>query len=183
MALRCGLFVLFVLIAASGSRVASAADENRFDGNDRWDTTSGLASIRPIEKINTDIRLLEEKKPQPQELSGSSLPYSRAAMNRLDWPELSFWWAPTDFSHWPLYFDDIPLERYGQTTCRLAQPVLSGVHFFGNVALQPYELLVDPLYSRITQLGHYRSGSDAPPVRERLRLVPSPAIWSLIRHH
>ncbi len=182
LALRYGLFVLSAFIAVSGPRTASAADEDRLANDDRWDTTVGLASIRPIVEISTDIRLVEQKLPQDnaQVLFGTSLPHSRAAMDRLDWPELSFWWAPTEFSHWPLYFDDIPLERYGQTTCRLAQPGLSGVHFFGNVALLPYELLVDLPCSRITQLGDYRSGSDAPPVRERLRLAPSPAFWSLI---
>ena len=182
LALRCGLLVLSAFIAASGLRAASAADENRPDDNDPWENAGSLASIRPMVEISTNIRLAEQKLPQDnaQELFGTSLPHSRAAINRLDWPELSFWWAPTEFSHWPLYFDDIPLERYGQTTCRVAQPGLSGVHFFGNVVLLPYELLVDLPCGRITQLGHYRSGSDAPPVRERLRLAPSPAFWSLI---
>lgn len=179
-AARCGLGILVAFLAVNGLGVASAADESLPRNNDRPGTADGLAAIRPIAQISTDIRLGEQKLPpdNAQELFGDSLPHSRAAVNRSDWPELAFWWAPTEFSHWPLYFDDVPLERYGQTSCRLAQPGLSGVHFFGNVALLPYEMLVDLPCSRITQLGYHRPGSCTPAVRERLRVLPDPAIWS-----
>ena len=179
-AVRCGLVLLFAFVAVSGPGAASAADESLPSNSEQPYTVGGMASIRPITQISTDIRLGEQKLPpdNARTLFGDSLPHSRLAMNRMDWPDIAFWWVPTEFSHWPLYFDDIPLERYGQTSCRLAQPGLSGVHFFGNVALLPYELLVDLPCSRITQLGYHRPGSDAPAVRERLRVLPDPAIWN-----
>ena len=49
-------------------------------------------------------------------------------------------WQATEFWHRPLYFDDVPLERYGQMHHPLIQPWLSGVHFFGNVPLLPYKM-------------------------------------------
>lgn len=182
-AARCVLAGFVVFIAANRPDSVAAADGDRPQIGERLGTGHGLTPISPIAQISVDIRLKEQKLPpdNAQRLFGDSLPHSRAAMNRSDWPELAFWWAPSEFSHWPLYFDDIPLERYGQTPCRLAQPGLSGVHFFGNVALLPYEMFVDLPLSRISQLGHHRTGSDTPALRERLRLTPDPAILHILR--
>ena len=92
------------------------------------------------------------------------------------WPEREFWWAATEFWHWPLYFDDVPLESYGQTSHPLLQPGLSGAHFFGDIILMPGKMLADLPLRRISQLGEYRPGSCAPPMRSTLRLELDPAI-------
>jgi hypothetical protein len=95
----------------------------------------------------------------------------RAQLQTDPWVQREFWWAPTEFSHWPVYFDDVPLESYGQTTSRVLQPALSGAHFFGDIVLLPYSMLADRPLQRVSQLGEYRPGSCAPPLREGVRCL------------
>lgn len=77
-------------------------------------------------------------------------------------------WLPTNFFHQPLYFDDMPLERYGQTICPRWQPVISGARFFLTVPIVPYKIGVDRPYDCVTTLGLYRPGICAPCTREVL---------------
>ncbi len=42
------------------------------------------------------------------------------------------------FCHQPLYFEEANLERYGNSYCRILQPVLSGYRFFASVPATPY---------------------------------------------
>jgi hypothetical protein len=95
----------------------------------------------------------------------------RADLSSGPWAQREFWWAATEFWHCPLYFDDVPLESYGQTTCRLLQPAVSGVHFFGDILVLPYSVIADPPLRHVTQLGEYRPGSCAPPLREGIRCL------------
>ena len=80
----------------------------------------------------------------------------------------TFHWEATDFSHQPLYFDNVPLERYGQTRSPLLQPFISGAHFFGTLPVLPYKMGIDRYKDKIYTLGYYRSGSFAPCTRQRL---------------
>lgn len=84
------------------------------------------------------------------------------------WQPTAFYWLPSEVAFQPLYFDDVPLERYGQSVCPVIQPVLSGVHFFGMFPIMPYKIGVDRTHDCISSLGYYRPGSAAPCVRQRL---------------
>jgi hypothetical protein len=95
----------------------------------------------------------------------------RADLSDSPWAHREFWWAAAEFWHCPVYFDDVPLECYGQTTNRLLQPALSGVYFFGDILVLPYSMIADPPLRPVSQLGEYRPGSCAPPVREGLRCL------------
>lgn len=77
-----------------------------------------------------------------------------------------FHWQPTNFFHQPLYFDDQPLERYGQTAHPLIQPVVSGAKFFGTFPIVPYKMGFNGTHDCVTPMGYYRPGSCAPCVRE-----------------
>jgi len=46
------------------------------------------------------------------------------------------------FCHQPLYFEEANLERYGNSYCRILQPVLSGYRFFASVPAMPYMMAV-----------------------------------------
>jgi hypothetical protein len=86
------------------------------------------------------------------------------------WVPRQFMWQASEFWHRPLYFDDVPLERYGQMHHPLVQPILSGAHFFGNIPLLPYKMGIDRPCDEIATLGYYRPGSAAPAVGRRLPL-------------
>lgn len=74
----------------------------------------------------------------------------------------TFHWVAPNLGHQPLYFDDVPLERYGQARHRLVQPFLSGGRFFLSVPTVPYKMAVDRPFSCVTSLGKYRPGSPTP---------------------
>jgi len=48
------------------------------------------------------------------------------------------------FAYNPIYFEDMNLERCGLYCGCCVQPVVSGLHFFGSVALLPYKMLISP---------------------------------------
>lgn len=70
-------------------------------------------------------------------------------------------WTASALCHKPLYFEEVQLERYGHTA-GLFQPVLSGAHFFVNIAVLPYHMGINPPNECMYALGYYRPGSCAP---------------------
>jgi len=73
-----------------------------------------------------------------------------------------FCWEPTNLYHNPIYFEDVPLERYGHTRHYLIQPFFSGAKFAAQFFGLPYQLTIYPLCSRQYSLGYYRPGECAP---------------------
>jgi hypothetical protein len=79
-----------------------------------------------------------------------------------NWLAQTVHWKASGVCHKPLYFEEVQLERYGHTAGPIAQPVLSGAHFFLNVAALPYKLGIHPPNECRYPLGYYRPGSCAP---------------------
>ncbi len=75
---------------------------------------------------------------------------------------VDFQWVASDFWHYPLYFEDVQLERYGHTYNEFLQPFVSfgkfGVQFFGL----PYQMSLHPICQEEYVLGWYRPGECAP---------------------
>jgi hypothetical protein len=78
------------------------------------------------------------------------------------WEPVTFTWKASALCHKPLYFEEVQLERYGHTTGPLFRPVLSGAHFFLNIAVLPYKMGINPPNECRYPLGYYRPGSCAP---------------------
>lgn len=74
----------------------------------------------------------------------------------------TFTWKASALCHKPLYFEEVQLERYGHTAGPIAQPIISGAHFFVNIATLPYNMGVAPPNECQYVLGYYRPGSCAP---------------------
>ena len=83
-----------------------------------------------------------------------------------DWNPQLMTWKASSLCHKPLYFEERQLERYGHTFGPFVEPVLSGAHFFLNVAVLPYKMGINPPNECQYPLGYYRPGSCAP------RLLP-----------
>lgn len=81
---------------------------------------------------------------------------------------LSYHWVAARTWHQPLYFDNIPLERYGQSNHPRLQPLMSGIRFFGTLPVIPYKIGIDRTQDRISTLGLHRPGSPTPGTRQRL---------------
>lgn len=81
-------------------------------------------------------------------------------------------WKAPGLCHKPLYFEEVELERYGHEVGPVLQPIISSVHFFGNVAVMPYKMGIHPMTECQYSLGYYRPGNCAP------YMIP-PIPWSL----
>lgn len=71
-------------------------------------------------------------------------------------------WVAPEIWHQPVYFDDVPLEQYGQTKHPALQPAISMGRFFVSIPAMPYKMIKDPPFSCVSTLGKYRPGSCAP---------------------
>jgi hypothetical protein len=74
----------------------------------------------------------------------------------------TFTWKSSGLCHKPLYFQETQLERYGHTAGPVLQPVISGAHFFANIATLPYHMGINPPNECQYVLGYYRPGNCAP---------------------
>lgn len=71
-------------------------------------------------------------------------------------------WKASGLCHKPLYFEEIQLERSGHEYGPIAQPAISTIHFFKNIAVLPYKMGIHPMTECQYALGHYRPGNCAP---------------------
>ena len=119
---------------------------------------------KPLSDISLDIRLTGEVRPADcsQDLFASEASGAQQVLERGD---LVFYWAANELSYRPLYFEDPLLERYGQVGLGKLQPAVSGVRFLGAIPMLPYKMAVDPPFSRVYPLGHYRPGGAVPELR------------------
>lgn len=134
------------------------------------------ALFKPIEQIRTILTDDGERMPPDcseqfftEQLDGASPRFVT---------QMPFHWQPTNFFHMPTYFDDVPLERYGQHHHPILQPFVSGTRFVLQVPVLPYKMAIDPPHSCITTLGHRPPGDCVPCIRQRL---PREANASLVQ--
>jgi hypothetical protein len=128
-----------------------------------------IVESRPLSEITLDVRPPDVEQ-LPDRASQIFQAADEALPPRAGWYCRRFGWAAPEFWRGPLYFDDVPLERYGQSWHPLLQPVKSGAHFFGSLPILPYKVGIDRPCDRISNLGYYRVGSCVPGVRQRLPL-------------
>jgi hypothetical protein len=118
----------------------------------------------PITQLSASIVITQQQTPEDCSthiFQGMQAPAART-------PQVTcFHWRPTNFFHQPLYFDDTPLERYGQSVCPTLQPIISGIRFFGTIPVVPYKMGIDRTHDCVSTLGYYRPGNCHPCVRER----------------
>ncbi len=130
-----------------------------------------IDSLKPLSAIDFEAAFLPAEH-QPQDCAGqmqsdkSNQPY--AATGKRFEKDLLVQWESSKLAHRPLYFEDVPLERYGQGYSPLFQPVVSGSKFIFSAASLPYRMTLDPPRSYFYTLGYERPGNWAPSVVEQL---------------
>lgn len=75
------------------------------------------------------------------------------------WPGEAYVWANPSFHHWPLYFEQTNLERYGWKSPKCLHPTLSAAHFYGSIGVLPISWLRYPPHRGVSTAGHYRPGT------------------------
>ena len=71
-------------------------------------------------------------------------------------------WEAPNLAYNPLYFEDVPLERYGHAYPCYIQPFVSVMKFNQQVIWWPYHATLEPPDKCIYPLGYYRPGECAP---------------------
>ena len=109
-----------------------------------------------IRSVDLDIR--DASSVVPEDRSGQLVNNSSNSWTELAPAPKVFAWVAPNIRYRPLYFEDVALERYGQTARPYRQSVLSGVHFFTSAALLPIQARQKHPYSCDYPLGFCRPG-------------------------
>lgn len=143
-----------------------AVEQEMSDGLTAGDlSTNGL--FAPITALTIDIRTQQSVK-IPDDRSVDL--FARPANSWFDLPApcLVYMWEAPNICYQPLYFEDIPLERYGQT-CDPRRAVLrSATHFGISFLALPINMLRDPARSCNTSYGYCRPGDLVPRHQQQL---------------
>ncbi len=103
----------------------------------------------------------------PRDLS-SEVPEDRSAplidrfarhWSQFESTEKIYQWEAPNIYYRPLYFEDVALERYGQTPDDHWQTAISAAHFFSSACLLPLHMGYDPIRSCDYPLGYCRPGN------------------------
>ncbi len=137
-----------------------AADQ---DVNRRGPRQFGVWPRRSMQEVRVDVREFSNKVPADE---SSVLNSSVGSIyRRSGQTEKEFSWAAPNIRFQPLYFEDVAVERYGQTRGLIKQPIVSTFKFFRDAALLPLNAAIDRPYSCDVPLGHGRPGSPTPGCR------------------
>jgi hypothetical protein len=114
------------------------------------------------------------------------VPEEFVPLPKREWDPNRKYWAAAATCHMPLYFQDAALERYGYSMeqrfgtagrflsvpiddprqskqrNQIIQPVFSIGLFAAQIALLPYNLVMDPPWEAEYDLGYYRPGDRVP---------------------
>jgi hypothetical protein len=113
-------------------------------------------------KLTRALQRSEEfRKQQFDVLPGESIPRIAQEMPKRDFPPMTATYVARQTWHYPLYFEDISLERYGLHHGCL-QPFVSYGKFIADLVLLPYNMTLEPPCCVQYDFGMYRPGDDAP---------------------
>ncbi|MCA1685484.1 MAG: hypothetical protein LC745_05765, partial [Planctomycetia bacterium] len=158
---------------AGGPDAASGAGE----------PTAGPGGSAPSTKLEIS------RAPSPTEaraIKAIPVPEEFVPLPKREWDPNRKYWSAAATCHLPLYFQDASLERYGYSVeqhfgpfgrflsyplddpkqskqrNQLAQPFFSMGLFAAQIALLPYNMIMDPPWEAEYDLGYYRPGDRVP---------------------
>jgi hypothetical protein len=172
--MTCTLSRLFFLLSLLAFCSGSVLGQDNGDSNDSdsefnaCQAVENAALFKPMSEIRTTLR--SDGKRMPPDCAQEFF----TAQSAGDTPRFStlttYNWEPTNFFHMPTYFDDVPLERYGQHRHERLQPFVSGARFVLQLPVLPYKMGVDRPHECISTLGHRPPGDCVPCIKQRIPL-------------
>ena len=152
--------------AAESDVLPVTDDEDGVGALDPCRSVKDGSLFKPLGEIKTRIPTKMDR--MPPDCSSEFFTASTPTGSNRFGTDLAYHWQPTNFFHMPTYFDDVPLERYGQTANECLQPFLSGTRFFLQVPILPYKMGVNPPHECISTLGHRPPGDCVPCIKQTL---------------
>ena len=146
--------------------------------SDRETTSQAIRNEnQPIDQLTTDIRPPAGRLPAnaAAETFGREGVLWHSPDASRPWMGGVYQWEPSALCHYPLYFEEINVERHGHRV-PVVQPVISAAHFFATVPALPFLMALDPPHRPIYALGHCRPGDlEACPIR-RIPVLLTPSV-------
>lgn len=116
-------------------------------------------------EIDHEIRTFARQQSDEVNLVFGSEPFPERAF-----PQMMKPWEAPNFFHYPLYFEDPALERYGHMHSPLGQVLISVGRFSTQLVCLPYQMTIDPPCREVYSLGWYRPGECAPKLHYQVPL-------------
>ncbi|MEM9943028.1 MAG: hypothetical protein AAF939_15805 [Planctomycetota bacterium] len=113
--------------------------------------------LKGIREIGLDVRDISDS--QPEDRSAQLVESKKTSWTQFAATEKVFAWMAPNIRYQPLYFEDVALERYGQTLPAYRQSVKSGIHFFKSMYLLPHQIRKQHPLSCDSPLGFCRPGN------------------------
>jgi hypothetical protein len=140
----------------AGSKIDIAYEQTTSDPN-RLKRVTEILPYGDYQPSMTIKRKVDPSLEAPEEVS-----LSNESVQTRQMEPLLYQWQASNLHHYPLYFQDANLERYGHAHHPLFQPFIST----GRMGLQlvglPYQMTIDPVCKNVYTLGWYRPGECAP---------------------
>jgi len=121
-------------------------------------------ALRPLAEVVIDTRL-PGTGALPTDAAVQAHPPAATNPQWIDvrpWMTYEFAWHAAGLAHRPNYFEDLNLERYGNSACPVLQPGISAARFAAATVMLPYNMTVHRPRECIYMLGYCRPGSPAP---------------------
>ena len=147
---NCQIRQPFTPINAGGPARSSAAPTARPRGGDckiEYDRVKAIT----LNKLSIDIGVTGN--PRGHRCSSTNACSSTDPFKPRSWQFTTYTWKASALCHKPLYFEDEALERYGHSHGPVCEYGASFVHFFGDLALLPYQVGVETPCECIYDLG------------------------------
>jgi hypothetical protein len=161
--------VLGLSFFACGISVCSAqkAASEELPAPLRPGSENGLSQLSPYESELphrvTDITLQQAALTGDPPADLSTTLFAPAASRNMQrtrgWAATEYSWVPTCIAYHRLYFQEVGLERYGQTLCPCLQPLVSAGQFYGIALALPGLVVIDCPWNCLYAYGYAPAGS------------------------
>ncbi|MCA9156960.1 MAG: hypothetical protein KDA72_01455 [Planctomycetales bacterium] len=121
-------------------------------------TDSMIGPLKGAEQLFNRLDLVEDLRT----FGAPAAAGPREDAGQFGWMPTPYTWISPAFYHYPLYFEQPNLERYGVGRARAVQPLFSSAHFFWSIPLMPYKTLTHHPRERVYTLGQGRPGNCLP---------------------
>jgi len=122
-------------------------------------------NLKPMTSLRAGLSSTSTKIPSDQSHQLTTRPMQPLAAS-----EKLFAWAAPELRYQPLLFEDVALERYGQTRGMYKQPFFSAAHYLKSAFFLPLNSMYEPLDTCDYPLGYCRPGDPVPCVKQSVRL-------------